>query len=315
MKTPIKIVAALAAIMLATGPSVFGDGFRVGGYLPGYAAKQLDFTAIRGIDELFLFSAETGPKGELKTNWLDDMPWEKLHAWAEQHDTRLILCVGGWERSEHFAAMTSGAETRAAFIASVKRFCRDHKLQGVDLDWEFPKNEREEQDYALLLTELRAAFKPEGWGVFVTVSPEQNLKPAAIAAVDAVQLMSYDRGRRHATFESMETHVEKLLEAGVPKERLVVGLPFYGRRMEKLSDAASYHSIIEQFDPQPEADEAGGYYFNGQETIRRKTRYAREKGLRGVMFWQLGQDTTGPRSLLGAIREEVAGRNKAGSPE
>jgi hypothetical protein len=60
MKTPIKIVAALAAIMLATGPPLFGDGFRVGGYLPGYAAKQLDFTAIRGIDELFLLAAWPG---------------------------------------------------------------------------------------------------------------------------------------------------------------------------------------------------------------------------------------------------------------
>lgn len=57
MKAPIKIAAALAAMMLAAGPSALGEGFRVGGYLPGYAAKQLDFTAIRGIDELFLLAA------------------------------------------------------------------------------------------------------------------------------------------------------------------------------------------------------------------------------------------------------------------
>lgn len=91
----------------------------------------------------------------------------------------------------------------------------------------------------------------------------------------------------------------------MPGERLVVGLPFYGRRMERLSEAMSYRDILERFDPPPDADEAGGFFFNGQETIRKKTRFAKERGLRGVMFWQLGQDAPGPRSLLGAIRDEV----------
>ncbi len=300
-----KNIVAAAALLVAAGSAAWGNDIRVGGYLPGYAARNIDFNVIEGIDELFLFSAQTEADGRLETSWLDAIPWDKLHPWAEKNGTRLILCVGGWERSEHFAAMASDAESRAAFVQASLAFCREHRLQGIDLDWEFPKNEREENDYALLLAELREAFEPEGWSVFVTVSPEQNLTPAAIAAVDAVQIMSYDRGRRHSTFEAMVGHVDKLLEAGVPEERLVVGLPFYGRRMERLSEAMSYRDILERFDPPPDADEAGGFFFNGQETIRKKTRFAKERGLRGVMFWQLGQDAPGPRSLLGAIGDEV----------
>ncbi len=305
-KSRVMIRLCVFTLLFAQVSFLQADGFRVGGYLPGPAARRVDFSKIEGIDELFLFSAETGPLGELDTSWLDRLPWPDLHAWAELNGARLILCVGGWERSEHFAAMASTRETRAAFIEAAIEYCSTHKIQGIDLDWEFPKTEREERDYALLLSELRDAFAPKGWSVFVTVSPEQNPTAKAIEVVDAVQIMSYDRGRRHATFEAMEAHVQKLLDAGVPPERLVVGLPFYGRRMEQLSDAKSYRAILAEYKPGPEADEAGGYFFNSQQTIRAKTRYAIDKGLRGVMFWQLEQDSVCKRSLLRAIGEEIA---------
>ena len=38
------------------------------------------------------------------------------------------------------------------------------------------------------------------------------------------------------------------------------------------------------------ADTAGGYYFNGRQTIAEKVRLARRLGLGGVMIWEVGQD-------------------------
>ena len=63
---------------------------------------------------------------------------------------------------------------------------------------------------------------------------------------------------------------------------------------------------MREFAPDPGADEAGGYYFNGVATIRHKTRYAIDQGLNGVMIWEIGQDTQDHTSLLLAIHEEVA---------
>jgi chitinase len=204
--------------------------------------------------------------------------------------------------------MAARAESRAAFVRNALDYCAAHGMQGIDLDWEFPKDEREERDYGLLLRDLRSAFEPRGWSVFLTIAPEQNPTTAAFAAADFVQIMSYDRGVRHATFEAAEKHVRELLESGVPASKLVLGLPFYGRKIADRMQARSYRDILRDYSPPPAADEAGGYYFNGQETIRRKTRFAREKGLAGVMFWQLAQDAPGERSLLGAIIDSLPGQ-------
>jgi GH18 family chitinase len=48
------------------------------------------------------------------------------------------------------------------------------------------------------------------------------------------------------------------------------------------------------------------HIFNGPELIRRKTEFALEAGLAGVMFWERGQDAAGDGSLLKVIRSTVA---------
>lgn len=60
--------------------------------------------------------------------------------------------------------------------------------------------------------------------------------------------------------------------------------------------------------PQPDADEAGGWYFNGIGTMRAKTRFAQTRKLRGVMLWELGQDSADETSLLRAVRQAADSR-------
>ena len=48
-------------------------------------------------------------------------------------------------------------------------------------------------------------------------------------------------------------------------------------------------------------------YYNGIETIRKKTRLALQRG-GGVMIWDLAQDSNGDTSLLTAIHKEMAVR-------
>ncbi|HPA42262.1 MAG TPA: hypothetical protein PKV69_09635, partial [Candidatus Hydrogenedentes bacterium] len=56
----------------------------------------------------------------------------------------------------------------------------------------------------------------------------------------------------------------------------------------------------------PAQDEVGGFYFNNADTLRRKTRYALEERLAGVMIWELSMDTRDDTSLLKAITDEIA---------
>ena len=61
---------------------------------------------------------------------------------------------------------------------------------------------------------------------------------------------------------------------------------------------------LKQFTSSSDEDEAGGFYFNNIETIRRKTRHGLSEGLAGIMIWELSMDTNDNTSLLKAIDEE-----------
>ena len=82
-------------------------------------------------------------------------------------------------------------------------------------------------------------------------------------------------------------------------------MPLYGRDI-KTRDALTYSEIVNKHHPTPETDQVGNIYFNGPDTIRRKTEYAQQSKLGGVMIWELGQDATANQSLLKVIRD-VAG--------
>lgn len=309
----VRIALVCLLPLVWTAPNAAGDGptveptsFRVVGYLPDYRAAQFDPVAARLLTDLVVFSAEPTSAGELDLSRIKKFPLPKLRSFKTRERVRLILCVGGWGRSTHFAALSASDAKREAFVKSVVRFCLDERFDGVDLDWEHPQNEAEQEGYAKLLTDLRQAFEPHGLVLSVTVAGWQKLPPKAFEAVDWVNIMAYDHGGKHSTFEGAKADVKKLTDTGAPARKITLGLPFYGRDTAKRDRTMTYREILAQHKPEPDADEVGTLYFNGPATVKRKTEYAREAGLAGVMVWELGQDAPGEQSLLKVIRSAVS---------
>jgi GH18 family chitinase len=284
--------------------------FRIAGYLPDYRAATFDVEATGGLTDLFLFSAEPTATGRLEFSRLDPFPWNVLRDLQERAGVRLILCVGGWGRSEHFAVVARSEALREEFTRAAVAFCRERGLNGLDLDWEHPASAAEEEAYADLLADLRRAFEPHALELSLTLAAWQRLPSRAFDVVDWVQIMSYDHPGPHSTFESARADTEKLLAAGAPVGKLVLGLPFYGRDPTERQRTLGYRDILARFSPEPHIHEIDNLFFNGPELIRRKTEFALEAGLAGVMFWELGQDASGADSLLGVIRSTVS----AGAP-
>lgn len=216
-----------------------------------------------------------------------------------------MLTLGGWDRSAHFAPIAASPPARAKLVASVVRFALDRRLDGVDLDWEHPQTRGEQENYGKLLVDLRAAFRPHGLLLAVTLAGWPGLSAEAIGAVDYVQVMAYDHDQEHSTFVGAQQDVPTLLGAGVPAGKVVLGVPFYGRDVDSRA-ARTYAEIVAEHAPAPQTDRIGQLYFNGPETIRRKVRFAKESRLGGVMSWDLGQDAPGDASLLRVIREAAA---------
>lgn len=120
--------------------------------------------------------------------------------------------------------------------------------------------------------------------------------------VDFMHSMSYDQsGAHHSTYEYAVKTLDQGILANIPRHQLTVGVPFYGRH-SKTGDWTTYEDLVQQYAPlSPSLDKVkvlgggrknGGAYiaFNGIDTIRKKTQYALNSGVGGVMIWEVGQD-------------------------
>ena len=60
--------------------------------------------------------------------------------------------------------------------------------------------------------------------------------------------------------------------------------------------------------PHSSVDEVDGIYFNGMDTVQRKTCYAISENIGGVMVWELAHDTLDETSLLQRIFDLSIGK-------
>lgn len=301
------LVLRLVAGTLADEPKIRTAGeaprpLRVIGYLPDYRLATFEESAASLVTDIIVFSAEPEASGKLNTQRLPAEQLKRLKQIKQRTCVELLLCVGGWERSKSFPELAASAATRQRFVQEAIRFCLDQRFDGIDLDWEHPANATEQHNYALLLQDLKVGFQEHGLSLSVTMAAWQQLPEAGFKAVDAVHIMAYDHQGRHSTFDGARRDVQSLRDRGVPADKLMLGLPFYGRGVTKPDRVLTYAEIQQTYAPAPGKDEVDGIYFNGPETLTLKVEYARQAGLQGVMIWELGQDATGQQSLLRIVR-------------
>ncbi|SFI04223.1 glycosyl hydrolase family 18 protein [Planctomicrobium piriforme] len=298
----ISLCFLIPAFVLAVEPK---PPFRIVGYLPEYRFSRFDAAYATGLTDLILFAAQPTPDGDIDLGKLKDAPWAMLKDFKTRYHVRLILCMGGWGQSDHFAEAVLSDKARAKLVKNAVDLLLSHRLDGLDLDWEHPKNEAESAGYARLLIELKKAFTPHGLTLSVTIAPWQQIPSEGYAAADWVQLMSYDYGQKHSTLEQAKKDIQTFLDRGVPPEKIVLGMPFYGRDVKDRDKSITYQEVQRRHHPPEQVDEVAGYFFNGPVTIRKKTRAALDAHLGGVMVWEIGQDTLSETSLLKAIRAEI----------
>jgi hypothetical protein len=279
--------------------------FRVIGYLPYYRIADIDPDVGKYLTDMVYFSAEVGPNGELVNDRLKNEHLEKLRSIKQDHRVALYLCVGGWGRSAGFVRLAASPDARHKFTEAATQFCLENEFDGIDLDWEHPAGDEQYANFVKLLEDLKRRFEPHDLRLSVAAAGWQALPAEAIAAVDRIHLMAYDADGRHSTPRFARAEVDKLINRGVGASKICLGVPFYGRGIDDRAKTLTYAQIVRRHEPASDVDEVDGTYFNGPETIARKTRDAIESKLGGIMVWELGQDAPGDRSLLRVIHRTV----------
>jgi len=212
--------------------------------------------------------------GRMVTGYAKDAEnFAYLVALKQQNPSLTVLVsVGGWLWSTNFSDMAVSRQSRAVFIQSVMEFLAQYKLDGLDIDWEFPGQpgwghpyrSEDKENFTLLLKELREQFAKETRKtrkkLYLTIAAGADsdfLAHTEMAKVqryvDTVNLMCYDfyepdsdkiTGNHAALFTdpadpkkaSADAAVILYEKAGVPAGKIVLGLPFYGHVWGQVAD-------------------------------------------------------------------------------
>ncbi len=262
---------------------------------------------------------------------------ERLHKIVElkskNPDLKVLLSVGGWG-SGRFSEMAADDNYRHSFAEDCKRVIDEFKLDGIDIDWEYPSSDMANisaspDDIGNFSSLMKAIRNAVGEEKLVTLATSANGKyyafPDFIDYVDFVNIMTYDMGwpplHHSALYPSEFTQisgdesVKFHLAGGVPSEKLVYGIPFYGRAIREMG-FANYRNIIQNKDYTEKWDDVSKVpylvnddnelvcSYDNPESIQIKCSYIIENNLLGAMFWDYdGDDDEG--TLRKTLWEEL----------
>ncbi|XP_066937421.1 chitinase-3-like protein 1 [Macrobrachium rosenbergii] len=313
-----------------------------------------------GIDEATHEIQPLDPYNELCENW-GKCAYDRFTALKEKNtNLQALLAVGGWnEGSEKYSVMAADSAKRKIFIDSSIALLKAHNFDGLDMDWEYPAfrggQPHDRENFVTLLQELREALHAEGMIITAAVGAgkdkmDEGYDIARVAAnLDFVNLMTYDL---HGAWDPYTHHHSPLyahpqdrfnnnsylnvdfavnywLDHGTPKEKLVVGVPLYGRcwTLDSEADTGFYAKASQPGTAGKYTNQAGfmGYNEICESQLEKewqvvydtamhepyaysfshsriwcsyedalsagiKAKYIRDKGLAGVMIWSIETD-------------------------
>ncbi|KAJ2902633.1 hypothetical protein MKZ38_000300 [Zalerion maritima] len=163
---------------------------------------------------------------------------------------KLILSCGGETGSKNFKHIAARSWKRIRFAKSVRYWLMKYRLNGVDIDWEFPDTPHNGANYVRLLRTLRA-YLPRPYYQITTALPAGewvlrniDIKTASFY-LDYLNLMCYDlagpwsdkSGHQAALHQPRWNHsapsgdsaVNYLIRNGFPRWKIVIGVPVYAQ--------------------------------------------------------------------------------------
>ncbi|KAK7211127.1 hypothetical protein V2G26_018305 [Clonostachys chloroleuca] len=269
---------------------------------------------------------------------------------------KVILSIGGWTWSSNFAAASSTEQTRTTFAKTAVELMKDWGFDGIDIDWEYPTNEEEANNMVLLLQRVRDELdfyaKEHAHNHHFELSiagpaGPQNFNKLKLdqlgRILDHINLMAYDytgsfsafSGHQsnlfqstknpHITPFSTKAAIDAYISGGVPPNKLIMGIPLYGRAFIGSSGlgepytsvgGGSWENGIWDYKELPKSgssefyDETSGatYSYDSKSQMlisydtpdmtRKKIDYARSRGMGGTMFWEASGDKADADSLI-----------------
>ncbi|HEX4647314.1 MAG TPA: glycoside hydrolase family 18 protein [Steroidobacteraceae bacterium] len=348
------------ALCASTAAAASGH-YRIVGYVAGWSMPAVIHA--EELTHINLAFARITPDGRVALAGAPlEAALRRLVALREaQPKLKIIVSIGGWT-AEGFSDAALTDASRGVFADSAVELVHRYSLDGVDIDWEYPgqgvagiKYRAEDRhDFTLMLQALRArldaANAREGragdrrYTLTIASADREYFEHTEMEKLhvylDWINVMAYDffnsltptTGHHaglykaelaSATDRNADSSIRQHLAAGIPPEKLVLGVAFYGRGFagvrpvnhginqpyERFEGEHSYSQLRQEligragfvrgWDDVAKARylwNAGSRTFisyDDPQSLAIKADYVRQHHLGGMMFWELGQDYDG----------------------
>jgi GH18 family chitinase len=308
------------------------NSFKIVAYMPSYQdpAKVTD-AKYKMITHLLYSFLSPNIVADGSLNALPEAArFSTVRAKAKAFNVKFGVSIGGAEsKQETFAAIAQSTTARANFIKNIVTFAKNNNIDGIDMDWEYPRTTsttdvNPNASYTLLMKELSAELHKINKFLSASITPGVYVSSNrhAIGAevyqyVDFFNIMQYDGGVGYDSSEPLNHASMKMTDAsltfwlstkGMPKEKAILGMPCYGKDGSSPQKAITYSAIIAASKANANLNLAtvGGvdYGYNGIPTVKQKTQIAKER-CNGIMFWEFAQDTMDETSLIRAANDQL----------
>ena len=314
MKLTKLFTGIICGLIFLFVPALFAQP-KVVGYLPVNYIKDADINRISFGKLTHLNLAFLNP--DSSGNFLVPAAVDLIVAKAHINNVKVLISIAGGNAPGYYSKLLNDAN-KDYITENIVRIITEHQLDGLDVDLE---GNSIDEYYTSFISGLSYLLRRENKlltaAVATAYSPKISNK--ALSFLDFVNIMSYDKTGpwtpgnpgQHAPFSMAEEDILFWTQTrGLSKKKIILGVPFYGYQFGKDTIPAwRYADIISRFPGAEETDsvfvnDGSIIFYNGKETIKKKTRLAVQK-TGGIMIWQILQDADGPGSLLNVIDETL----------
>ena len=310
-----KIIISLLMFFIYSGNILQSQDVTVVGFLPHYrfsVADQIDFSKLTHVNIAF---ANPDMEGNISFEGKNIDPIVEM-AHTEYVEV-FISMAGGYLIPEWDLAWIHlmKPENRSEFIHKIIQYCKVHDIQGIDMDleWQYVT-----EAYSPFVLELKDSTFIHNLTLTASLPGTYrypDITDETMFAFDWINMMVYDltgpwapaSPGPHSPFSFAENSFFYWQQQGMSPENLSLGLPFYGYDFKDPTDtdALTYAQIVNMKESYAFLDQVGDIHYNGIPTIKKKTQFAIDENMKGVMMWELGQDHFSELSLLNAISEVI----------
>ena len=347
------------------------DRYRIVAYVAGWSTPAV--MHLEKVTHVNVAFARIAPSGQVAlTDGRVEASLSRLIE-LKQANPRLkvIVSVGGW-MGDGFSDAALTDASRSQFADSAVRLLRQFSADGIDIDWEYPGQgiagikyrAEDRQNFTRLLKTLRdrldAASAAQGrsggdrYTLTIASADREYFEHTEMdklhVYLDWINVMSYDffnsltptTGHHAGLYRAAaagpidrdaDSSVMQHLAAGIPAEKIVLGVAFYGRGFagvkpignglrqpyEHFEGAHDYSELADKFigrqgfvrywDDRAKApylwNSASRTFitYDDPRSIRIKAQYVKAHHLGGMMFWELSEDRND--ELLDAVESLI----------